>query len=116
MVPSDIRLAFSFALDVRRLDDRPPFFDLGLVVRGERLRRLLLARKNLLAQTGEPRTHVRIGERLHDRGVELADDGLGRSFRRKQRKPPGNVNSRQPGLVNGRNIRAAGKRLLAVTA
>ena len=34
----------SFQLDVRRLDDRPPFLDFGLVEGGEALRRLLLAR------------------------------------------------------------------------
>jgi hypothetical protein len=35
-------------LDVCRLDDRPPLLDLGLVKCAERLRRLLLAWKNLV--------------------------------------------------------------------
>src|SRR5262245_18372159 len=54
----------SFSPDVRRFDDRPPLLNLGRVVRGERLRRLLLAWKYLLAEICEPRTHVRIGECL----------------------------------------------------
>src|SRR5262249_47972449 len=100
------RPAPSFSLDVRRFDDRPPLLDLGRVVRGKPLRRLLLAWKYLLAEICEPRTHVRIGEGLPDRGVELADDGLGRGLRRKQRKPPRNVNSRQH--IRSRGEAAAG--------
>jgi hypothetical protein len=37
----------SLPLDVCRLDDRPPFLDLGLLQRPERLRRLLVPRENL---------------------------------------------------------------------
>src|SRR6516162_9769135 len=33
------------SLDARRLDDRPPFFDLGLLQRGESVRRLLMRGK-----------------------------------------------------------------------
>jgi hypothetical protein len=40
----------SFSLDVRCLDDRPPFFDLGVVKGGEPLRGLLLARSNIEAE------------------------------------------------------------------
>src|SRR2546421_11972927 len=36
-----------FRLDVGRLDDGPPFLDLGLVKRAESLRRLLLARRGV---------------------------------------------------------------------
>src|SRR6266542_3554843 len=42
-----------FSLDVRGLEDRPPFFDLGLLLRGKRFRRLLLARQNVLALIGK---------------------------------------------------------------
>ena len=44
--------AGSLALDVRRLDDRPPLLDLGLLIRAERLWRLLLAREDLLSDSG----------------------------------------------------------------
>src|SRR5439155_238768 len=42
-----------FALDVRGFEDRPPLLNLSLVVGGERLRILILARRNLLAEIGE---------------------------------------------------------------
>src|SRR5262245_7633126 len=39
--------------DVGRLDDRPPLVDLGLVERGEPLRRLLLGRRDIEAELEE---------------------------------------------------------------
>ena len=72
--------ASSLTLDVGGLDDRPPFVDLGLVEGSERFRRLLLARRNLLPEIGEPRADRRIGERLDHRGVELGDDVLRRAL------------------------------------
>jgi hypothetical protein len=39
----------SLRLDASRLDDGPPFFDFGFLIDAERLRCLLLARKNLLS-------------------------------------------------------------------
>ena len=50
-----------FALDVRGFEDRPPLLDLGGVVGGERLRILILARRNFLAEIGEPLAHAGIG-------------------------------------------------------
>jgi hypothetical protein len=50
-----------FALDVRGFEDRPPLLDLSLVVGRERLRILILARRNLLAEIGEPLAHAGIG-------------------------------------------------------
>jgi hypothetical protein len=44
----------SFRFDVRFLDDRPPLLDLSLLIGRERFRRLLLERKNLLPDIGEP--------------------------------------------------------------
>src|SRR5688572_21339041 len=41
------------SLDVRRLEDRPPLVDLGLVVGAQRFGGLLLARENLLRKIGE---------------------------------------------------------------
>src|SRR5712691_13526185 len=57
-------LPTSLDLDVRRPDDRPPLLDLGLVLVAKRLRGLLLGRRNLLAEIGQPRAHRRIGERI----------------------------------------------------
>src|SRR5262245_49444950 len=66
----------SLALDVGRLDDRPPLLDFGLVKGGEPVRRLLLARGDVETELGEARAHRRIGEDLHHRAVELCDDLL----------------------------------------
>src|SRR5258708_5127539 len=67
MVPP-ISLKNSVRRDVGRLDDRPPFLDLGLLVGAERFGGLLVAWRNLLAQIGELLPHFRIRQRLHDRG------------------------------------------------
>src|SRR5688572_2775509 len=48
----------SLHLDSCRLDDRPPLLDLGLVVSAMRLRRLLVAREDALAEIGELRPHA----------------------------------------------------------
>src|SRR4051794_40269986 len=64
----------SLRFDVCSFDDRPPLFDVGLVQEGERLRRLLLPRWNLLAEICKLRAHRRLGEGFHDGGVELGDN------------------------------------------
>src|SRR6266478_1201802 len=66
----------SLCLDPSRLDDRPPFLDLGQLQPAERLRRLLLARVDVLSKIGKPATHCRIGQGFHDCGIELGDDVL----------------------------------------
>src|SRR5262245_65073613 len=58
----------SFRLDVSRLDDRPPLLDLGLVKSAERLRRLLLARRDHVAELGEPLPYRRIRQGIDHRG------------------------------------------------
>ena len=58
-MPNDERDLFS--LDVCGFEDRPPLLDLGLVVGRERLRILILARRNFLAEIGEPLAHAGIG-------------------------------------------------------
>jgi hypothetical protein len=67
----------SFRFDAGRLDDRPPLLDFSLVIGAERLRRLLVARRNLLAQIGESPAHVRIGYGLDDAALSLAMTSLG---------------------------------------
>ena len=64
--------ARSLALDVRGLDNRPPLLDLGLVQRAEFLWSLLIARKNLLNKTDEPRMYRRIGRALTVAALSLA--------------------------------------------
>src|SRR3954471_21810876 len=71
----------SFGLDVGALDDRPPFLDLGLVEGGEPVGALLLRRRDLLPQIGEPLAHGRISQRILGGGAELGDRLRGRAFR-----------------------------------
>ena len=79
-----------FRLEPGLLDDRPPFFGIGFNNRAESLRRLLLARENLLPEIGEPRSHRRIGQRVHGRRVELGDDVLRRALGREKTCPDSN--------------------------
>jgi hypothetical protein len=48
----------------------------------EPLRGLMLALRNLRPEIGDAFLHRRIGERLHNRGIELGDDGLRRALGR----------------------------------
>src|SRR5262249_18521523 len=74
VVALEVRRRTLLCLDARRLDDRPPFLDLGLVEGSQPLRRLLVAWHNLITQVYKPLAGRRIGQSLHDRRVELADD------------------------------------------
>src|SRR5215831_17377490 len=85
-------------------DDRPPLLNIALLESTERLRRVLLARRKLLPLLGEPGTDRRIGQGVHDRGVELVDDDFRRAFRRKKRIPVRHVEAGQSRLVYRRDI------------
>jgi hypothetical protein len=60
----------SLRLDVGLLDDRPPLFNLSFLESAERFRRLPLARKNLLAEPGDPPHR----QSFDEDGIEFADD------------------------------------------
>jgi hypothetical protein len=51
--PRPIIHAISLRAGVRRLDDRPPFLDLGLLQRRKRIGRLLMGREELFAEVAE---------------------------------------------------------------
>ena len=70
----------SLGLDAGVFDDRPPLFDLGLLQRCERFRRLLLAWNYLHSGLNEPFAHCGIGQSMHHRGIELVDYIPRRSF------------------------------------
>src|SRR5262245_45327684 len=97
-------IAGSFRLDPRRPDDRPPLLDPGPEHGGERLRRLLFARQDLLAEIDEPRAHHGIGQRLHHRGIEPGDDGGGRAPGSEEAVPVLERKPGQAGLVHRRNV------------
>src|SRR5260370_33604374 len=98
-----------FHFDVSSLDDRPPFRDLGFLKPVERLRRLLVARKNLLPQIGQLCPNLRIGQGAHDRGIELGDDTLRRAFGHPKPMPQRGMEAGQPRLVHRRGGRRRGQ-------
>jgi len=63
-------------------NDRPPFLDLGLLVGAQRRRCLLLARRDFVPDVEQMLADARIRQALHDRGIELVDDRLGRALGR----------------------------------
>src|SRR2546421_445932 len=77
--------ADSFRLEVCGLDDGPPLLDLGLLEGGERLRRLLLARRYVQAHVGDTLADAGIGERVDGRRVELGNGVLGRALGQPER-------------------------------
>ena len=82
----------------------------------ERLRRLLLARRDLLAEVGEPLPHRRIGERLTTAALSLAITSVGVPFGTQKPYQTDDVEARQAGLVDRRDVGRRGQRVLAVTA
>ena len=82
------RRARSLRLHARRLDDRPPFLDLGLLERREALGRLLLARRDVEPELGELRLHGRIGEHLRIAPLSLAMTSFGVPFGAKKPNQP----------------------------
>ena len=67
-------LVRSFRLNIRCLNDRPPFLDLGLV-EGRRSPPGSAARaRRFQAKLTKTSAHARIGECLHHRAVEFDDD------------------------------------------
>src|SRR5947209_7452662 len=92
----------SFPFNVRRLDNRPPLLDFGLVESAQRLWRLLLARWNLHAEIGDALAHRGICHRSDCGTVELHHDFLRRVLGYPKAVPGRDVDSRQTKFVGGR--------------
>jgi hypothetical protein len=65
--------AASFSLDVRHLDDRPPFLDLRPLESGKPIRCLLFARENLLPELRNSGSKVWVRQHCLDGGIEFVD-------------------------------------------
>src|ERR1700676_4433139 len=74
----------SLARDVRRLDDRPPFLNLGPLQAAERFRGLLVAWRNFEGGRRHGAAEGRIRHGVDRCGVELGDDVARRSLRHPQ--------------------------------
>src|SRR5262249_32843357 len=93
-----------FGLDVDGLDDRPPLFDLSLLLCGERLRPLLLGRPDFLTELREPLAYRRIGMRICDRRMELCDHILRRLLGRPKPVQERRVEAGHPCLIDPRRL------------
>src|SRR5262249_1243543 len=112
MSPSDNLLRF----DARSLDDRPPLLDFGLLLRGERLWRLFVARPDFLTHLGEPLAHRWIRQGVHECGMELGDNILGRPLGRPKTMPNRPVKTGHPASSIVGVSGVAAHRVFAITA
>src|SRR5215831_1025594 len=69
----------SLGLDARRLDNRPPLLDFGLLKSGKRLRRLLVAGKNLHPEVAKARAYRRVRQSTHHSRIKFRYDILRRA-------------------------------------
>src|SRR5215475_8341039 len=93
----------SFRLGASRLDDRPPFGDLGFLVGAERLRGLPLARRNDKALVDKFLAHGRIVRCANGGGVELVDDVPRRAFGGEQPRPQRELEPGEPRFLRRRD-------------
>ena len=100
----------SFRLEPRRLDDRPPPLDIGHVEGGERLRRLLLARDQLVSEASEPLAHdgsasastsAALSLTTTAFGVPLGETTMSSSRREPRASPPRQLLGRPAPLLDG---------------
>src|ERR1700730_310156 len=82
-----VERAPSLRPDVRRLDDRPPAFALGLLQIAQGFGRLLIDRRDLNAEFRKTLPHQRIEQHLRHGSVELGDDVLRRALRHPEPVP-----------------------------
>src|SRR5262245_26996516 len=95
----------SFRLGASRLDDRPPFGDLGFLVGAERLRGLLLARWNDKALVDKFLAHGRIVRCANGSGVELVDDVPRRALGGEQTRPQRELEPGEPRFLRRGDFR-----------
>src|SRR5262249_7282522 len=94
----------SFRLGASRLDDRPPFGDLGFLVGAERLRGLLLARRNDKALVDKFLAHGRIVRCANGGGVELVNDVPRRALGGEQTRPQRELEPGEPRFLRRRDF------------
>src|SRR6187397_1431114 len=95
----------SLSFDIRTFDNRPPLLGLALMKGRERLRRELVAQRNIEADIGDTLTYRGIGERLDDGRVKPRDDILRRALRRPEAGPHRDLDTRHTRFVGGRDVR-----------
>src|SRR5688572_24925708 len=101
-------LIWSLRRDAGLLDDRPPFVGFRLVMRTQGVGRLLVGRRNLLADVLEALPYRGIGERFARRGIELRHHVARRPLRHPEGVPDRHVEARKAGFIDGGNVRRRG--------
>src|SRR5215471_7998674 len=94
-----------FRPDPEFLHNWPPFLRFRFHERSKCLWRLPLARENLHPKIAEPGAHRRMGQRLHDRRVELADDVSWRTLGSEKPVPTRIGKGRESHLAKGGDFR-----------
>src|SRR5262249_58025549 len=98
---------YSLRLGASRLDNRPPFGDLGFLVGAERFRGLALARRNDKALVDKVLAHGGIVSCANGGGVELVDDVPRRALRGGQTRPQRELGPRGPRFLRRPDFGAA---------
>src|SRR5580658_3797629 len=93
------------ALDVRRLDDRPPLLNFRFLKSAKDVWCLLVAWKYLLTEVCEPRAHSGVSQSVRGGGIEPFDNFSRCTCRRPQRQPRREIELGQPRFINRRHIR-----------
>ena len=102
----------SLRADAGRLDDRPPLLDFGLLQRGERLRRLLLAGNNIVSELLEPLAQRCVAQSFDDGGIEFSNYRRWCSFGRPNRVPHRSMERGQTRFIHCWNVRGRGQACL----
>jgi hypothetical protein len=95
----------SFTLNVRRLDNWPPSFNLSLLESAQSLRRLLITFGNLQTQVGIPCAYCRVGQRIEHGSTKLCGDIPRSAFRREQGNPHRSKEVRDTSFLGRWNFR-----------
>lgn len=90
--------------DVPSLDNRPPFGNFCLVVRGQCIWRLQRTRRHFETQLRKAFARYWICQRVYYRGIEFGDYILRRALGHPHSRPQGHVEAGQTSFIHGRNI------------
>src|SRR5882757_6505799 len=99
------RRAASFLLDVRRLDNLRPAFDVTLHEGGERLLTAARLVWDFVDNVEKPLAHVLVVQSLVEGIGEFVEDRFRRRFGSKQGEPSQYLELRQPRFLRGRHSR-----------
>src|SRR5438045_861825 len=92
--PGSVMRRRSFTSDIRCLDNGPPLLNFGPLKRAECLRRLLVARRDLIAKIAKSLTNGWISQAAHDGRVERSDNLFRRALGHPKSEPVRGIEAR----------------------